>query len=124
MGYIYTVGRNGREALACDLCGNSGGVRKRSCPVGWCPPAALCVECNKGARQTGEWAKWHAGCPERSAAFKAQRAAEQAEPDLWVRSASYAEDGTVRVVTHAGTIIHVSKAAYNGSVRGFGYVPA
>jgi hypothetical protein len=56
----------------------------------------------------------------RSAAYKAQRAAEQAEPDQWVRSASMAADGTVRVTTHAGTIVHVAKDRYNGSVRGFG----
>jgi hypothetical protein len=120
MGYTYGYSATGRMVLSCDMCGNDGGVRKRHCPVGWCPAPALCSGCNKNARESGVWATWHATCPERSAAYKAQRAAEQAEPDQWVRSASMAADGTVRVTTHAGTIVHVAKDRYNGSVRGFG----
>lgn len=116
MGYITDE----RGRLACDACGNTGGVRRHKCPVGWCGPDALCAPCFAGFKQTGGWATAHAGCPERSAAYKAQHAAEQAEPDLWARSASMAPDGTVRVVTHAGNVVHVAKDRYNGSVRGFG----
>jgi len=54
MGYGY--GRNG--ALACDRCGNTGGVRKRTCPhrvaypqdgpnysLAYCKAPALCTSC-------------------------------------------------------------------------------
>lgn len=43
MGYCYT--RSG--ALVCDSCNASGGVKKVSCPVGYCPPPALCAACKK-----------------------------------------------------------------------------
>lgn len=43
MGYCYT--RSG--ALVCDSCNVSGGVKKIACPVGYCPPPALCVACKK-----------------------------------------------------------------------------
>lgn len=59
MGYSYAIGSN---ALCCDSCGRTGGVRKRSCTayvltdslrsarqrLRYCKPAALCVECYRG----------------------------------------------------------------------------
>jgi hypothetical protein len=38
MGYSYT--RDGK--LCCDICGDSGGVRKQKCPQNWCQPYACC----------------------------------------------------------------------------------
>ena len=43
MGYSYTSS----GLLCCDNCGASGGVRKRRCPFGYCPSAALCADCNR-----------------------------------------------------------------------------
>ena len=48
MGYSYTMS----GLLCCDNCGASGGVRKRRCPFGYCPAAALCVACNRAYPQT------------------------------------------------------------------------
>ncbi len=41
MGYCYDSG----GLLCCDVCSNSGGVRKHRCPFGWCQAIALCSHC-------------------------------------------------------------------------------
>lgn len=55
MGYAYGRTATGRYALACDSCGNVGGVRKRPCrfwiryadgtSLPYCPAPALCSPC-------------------------------------------------------------------------------
>ena len=45
MGYSYGYTAGGRMALSCQQCFHVGGVRKRPCPVGYCPDAALCPVC-------------------------------------------------------------------------------
>jgi len=57
MGYCY----EGRK-LCCDNCGVAGGVRKRKCPYGYCPAAALCNRCAKRVKANGKWAAMHANC--------------------------------------------------------------
>jgi len=43
MGYCYDA--DGK--LCCDVCGDSGGVRKNRCPFGYCQPIALCQKCKR-----------------------------------------------------------------------------
>ena len=59
MGYCYEHRTN---RLCCDKCGNAGGVRKRACPCGYCPATALCQNCNKEVRVSGQWKEWHKNC--------------------------------------------------------------
>jgi len=65
MGYCYSNG----GALACDVCGVSGGVRKVKCPFGWCQPAALCAGCKKKHPQTMDKHR-EDGCERQSNAMK------------------------------------------------------
>ena len=43
MGYCYDA--DGK--LCCDVCSESGGVRKHRCPFGYCQPIALCPKCKR-----------------------------------------------------------------------------
>lgn len=81
MGYSYGYdGISGRVLLACDSCGNAGGVRKRTCThkvshlnettgtthnLPWCQPPALCSPCFK---THGGGKAIHADCAEGAAA--------------------------------------------------------
>lgn len=79
--------KTGRWVLDCGNCGAIGGVRKRPCPAGWCPPVQLCAACNKDIRSSGRWANWHAECAAHSAEYRAVEAAKNAEPHRWARAA-------------------------------------
>lgn len=125
MGSIYGRSASGRMALACDACGHVGGVRRRPCPVGYCPSFHGCAACYAKYRQDGTWAKAHAECPRQHAEYVAAEASKRAEPELWPRSASGdwkpgVPKGMVEVVTRAGTVVLVAKDAYQPNVRGFG----
>ena len=125
MGYSYGYTAGGRMALSCQQCFHVGGVRKRPCPVGYCPDAALCPVCYARERQDGTWATHHADCPRAHAQYEAEQAAKRAEPTLWARSArgDWAEGvpaGMVEVITWAGTVVLVPKGAYEPGIRGFG----
>ncbi len=51
MGFSYGLNyKTGKYQLACDFCGNIGGVRKIKCPYGYCQPYAVCLECKKAKR--------------------------------------------------------------------------
>ena len=64
--------------LHCDKCDCSGGVRKRPCPFGWCPPCALCPACYREIRSTGGFSKQtHGGCAMQQAAFRLEKIREQ-----------------------------------------------
>lgn len=79
MGYSYS----NTGALCCDSCGNSGGVRKRTCTykvlgdslrgnrvsVPYCQPPALCAACLKAV---GGQAVLHKDCKERAARSQAE----------------------------------------------------
>lgn len=69
MGYCYT--KSG--LLCCDICGRSGGVRKRKCPFGYCQPIAACPSCKKERAKI--FTKEHhreRGCEKRSLELKAK----------------------------------------------------
>jgi hypothetical protein len=68
--------RAGRRC--CDKCDKAGGARVRKCPAGYCPAPALCGECWALVRASGDWARWHADCPAKHAAFVAAEAARAA----------------------------------------------
>jgi hypothetical protein len=78
MGYSYGRTKSGSMALACDNCGNVGGVRKRPCrykvtmngraPLPYGPAPAVCADCFKrlggtrglhgeDCRKGAEWAQ-------------------------------------------------------------------
>jgi hypothetical protein len=59
MGYSYDA--SGK--LCCDICDDSGGVRKYRCPFGWCQPIALCPKCKHEHPEytSKEWHREH-GC--------------------------------------------------------------
>lgn len=54
MGYCYCAGK-----LVCDGCGKTGGVVKRKCPFGYCPPPALCKGCFTDPKNKAEWDAYH-----------------------------------------------------------------
>lgn len=117
MGYVT----DSRGRLVCDSCGETG-ARKRRCPVGYCPPSALCASCNGTVRGNGTWAKAHAECPRLSAEYHAELAAKAAEPTHYSRSArgDWADGvptGMVEVVTWADTVLYMPVAEYR-EVRG------
>lgn len=87
---------SGRHQLACDSCGNIGGVRKRTCPrrvlgdslrnahsdgsrhtLPWCSAPALCDACWQAKGRTNGV---HANCTEGAAASQAE--ADKIEADL------------------------------------------
>jgi hypothetical protein len=83
MGYSYGTNERGNWCLACDNCGEVGGVRKRTCPekvyypngssLPYCYPAALCSACYAKLKGT-----LHANCKRGAAkenALQARRGA-------------------------------------------------
>lgn len=90
MGYSYGQAASGRWVLACDNCGDVGGVSKRRCTfsvvsastdsptrqrLDYCPPPALCGPCLK---KLGGIRALHAGCEEGALEFQAEADATQA----------------------------------------------
>jgi hypothetical protein len=92
MGYCYGRNATGRMALACDRCGNVGGVRKRTCPhkvltdssrgpratLAYCTPSALCGGC---FHEIGGSRVLHRDCKDAAAASQAEYDANQARLD-------------------------------------------
>jgi hypothetical protein len=91
MGYCYGYNAAGRMVLACDNCGNTGGVRKRRCifkvlgdagrggqryEMDYCPAPALCAGCYAAL---GGAKKLHAGCESGARASQAEYDANQAK---------------------------------------------
>ena len=106
--------------LCCDSCGQAGGVRRRRCPVGYCPSDALCATCYATFRSSGGWASAHAECPRRSAEYHAELAARAAAPEQWARTAwgdwaANVPTGMVKVVTYANTVVFIPKGEYEPS---------
>lgn len=99
MGYCY----DGNGKLLCEYCGNTGGgVRKRACPFGYCPPPALCDEDYANHFKAGR-AEAHrkAGCEEGHKSFVANEAERQRLQDegKYVRcSALDSGEGEVHVL--------------------------
>ena len=93
MGYCYDQ----NHRLCCDICGNSGGVRKMPCPVNWCQPVAACPTCRKAKRHVPE--DKHAHCRERQTE-NARKLAEFRAGSLHLTLVSD-EDGALRVSTDA-----------------------
>lgn len=99
MGYSYDAITN---ALCCDECGKSGGVRKVKCPFGWCPPPALCAECKANPKLkvalTKEWHRKN-GCEASMLRFQAenQYRAHLAETGHHVLKAGMSVKGTQMV---------------------------
>jgi len=63
--------------LCCNVCGQSGGVRKHKCPFGWCPPIALCPKCKREHPEylSRDGHRKH-GCEEQHNRYEAQKAQE------------------------------------------------
>jgi hypothetical protein len=72
MGYCYQGG-----LLCCDVCGNTGGVRKKRCPHGWCQPVAVCPTCNQKPEFKAKWKTAHVACKTSSEKYAAEQAREQ-----------------------------------------------
>ena len=73
MGYSYCGG-----LLCCDVCGDTGGVRKHKCPFGWCPKVALCPKCKREHPEylTKSYHREHGNCEENHLRFERQKAKE------------------------------------------------
>lgn len=94
MGFCYDM----RNRLCCDLCGESGGVRRQKCPSGWCQAYAVCKACMPAYR--ARKADIHEGCAHSSANYHAQQAKRQALIDageLVLASAVNTDDGMTKV---------------------------
>lgn len=100
MGYCYGVKSN---KLCCDCCGTEG-ARKRKCPCGYCPAAALCATCNKVVRGDGRWTHAHQHCQKNSDDFKARNNHEKALKDSgqFVRCSAIGVDNLVHVLFENG----------------------
>lgn len=87
MGYSYTSGR-----LCCDACGQSGGVRKRTCPytvtdergqtLPYCYPSALCAKCYAERKARLHGAECKAGAAASQARYDEKREALNAGKHL------------------------------------------
>lgn len=116
MGYCYD--ENGK--LVCDYCGNTGGgVRKRACPFGYCPPPALCTEDYANHFKDGRVeAHRKAGCEDNHNRFVANEAEGQRlqDEDQYIRcSALNVGDERVHVLfkCHQATIgYYMTTATY------------
>ncbi len=74
MGYCYDT----NNRLCCDECGQAGGVLKRRCPFGWCPPAAVCDTCWKKTTKKGVKFHRELGCEKKSREYDATNARKDA----------------------------------------------
>ena len=130
-----SVGLNpltGRWVLDCGQCGIADGtVRKRPCPfttddgLPYCPASQLCPRCYRAAKDNGDWARWHADCPEGVRRSNEERRQRRDEPHLFARAAwgdwhESVPAGQVKVLTHADTVVFLPKEQYKPSIRGFG----
>ncbi len=107
MGYIYEHRTN---RLCCDCCGQAGGVRKRRCPHGYCPAAALCAKCLKLVKGDGRWNAAHVNCKAGHDAFVAR---EKKHHDL-LNSGYYVRCSA----TGVGDRVHVLFENKNGDTIG------
>lgn len=118
MGYSYGRTASGSYALACDSCGNIGGVRKRPCrfkvthhgraPIPYCPAPAVCSDCF--ARLGGTRGIHGDDCRGGAAAMQAKDDAEVARlaaGDMIVRSAA----GSWHKDVPAGMVLVMFEAA-------------
>jgi hypothetical protein len=139
MGYGYDM----RGRLACDGCGVTGGVRKRTCPytvlgdsrhgarqrLRWCPPPAYCSACYQ---QRGGLRGVHAKCEAGAAQDQADADAIEAGLDAggsyvaaaWgkaPRGRAGLPAGLVGVLfrtrAQAETYVLVPEADYNGQLK-------
>ena len=55
MGYC----RDNQGRLCCDICGQSGGVRKHRCPYGYCQAYAICPNCWNNPTKRQAWKDMH-----------------------------------------------------------------
>lgn len=95
MGYCTRVDRRtGRELLVCDRCGQTGGVRRRRCPFGYCYPPAFCRECHLREKWGHKATHRKHGCEEKHLAFaaKQQREAELVAAGVPVRRSALRAD--------------------------------
>lgn len=100
MGYSYTVTADGRELLDCDVCGNSGGVRKIRCPFGYCQAIAICPKCRaEHPEYVSKAGHKEQGCERRHEAFMAEREKEARliAEGRFVRCAALQHNGRVKV---------------------------
>jgi len=86
MGYCY----EGKK-LCCDVCGCTGGVRKRKCPYGYCQSPAVCGGCWKTYR-----VKFHSHCDEHCRAAKALYDAERVVEQALLEEGHYVRRSAVR----------------------------
>lgn len=129
MGYCTRVNPGtGREQFVCDSCGRPGGVRRRRCPFGYCPPPAFCNGCHK-THAWGRKATHQArGCDVKHAEFVAdrERAAAFIAAGVPVRCSALGADtpdapGRIHVLfqTSSGTIgRYMPKAVYDAHSLG------
>lgn len=95
MGFCYDAIT---KKLACDICGVANKVRKRKCPVGYCPSNALCPSCYAKNKSKFTIAH-HADCVAGMARQRAKDAHEAAvlASGVGVRCAALNENGRVKV---------------------------
>jgi len=125
MGFSYSRGQ-----LCCDGCPTGKG-RKRRCPSGYCPSAALCAACFAKEKASGKWVAYHAKCAERSAEFKALEARTSAllAAGELVRCSALSADGDkvyvlFRNATGSTTGFYVDTATYRAIPLGVPATPA
>lgn len=81
MGYCYTQDNR----LCCDICGNSGGVRKYRCPFNWCQPLAACKSCRSTEKHRFSRGFHRAdGCEKASLRFNEQKRQTKALQDAGI----------------------------------------
>ncbi len=96
MGYCYAHKTN---RLLCDCCSKEG-ARKRVCPCGYCPSAALCSDCYKTVKNDGRWKTAHQNCQKYSDEFHARnkREADLKASGAFVRCSALGSGNLVHVL--------------------------
>ena len=97
----YCTDQHGR--LCCDFCGQSGGVKRRRCPFGYCQSVACCTrqECRDKLK---DYRKKHCrtSCKKGHAEFVAMQEEKQRllQAGKWLRRAAWNWGKCVKVMFH------------------------
>lgn len=98
MGYSYDVD----GLLCCDVCGDSGGVRKHRCPFGWCPAVALCQKCKRDHPEylSKAFHREHGNCEENMLRSKREEAERNRilSEGKYLRCSALRHNGRVKVI--------------------------
>ena len=98
MGYSF----DGTGRLCCDICGQSGGVRRNRCPFGWCQPIAMCQRCKREHPEyvSKAYHRKHGNCEQNHLRFEREQAEKLRllKEGKFLRCSALRHNGRVKVI--------------------------